>query len=83
MMAADVSGFFILGAFRAFVGWTGACSRALASLAPMAVATSIGGIPSLTAVLVISTGIFGAAFARVILNTLRVSEPEAMLTCWL
>jgi putative effector of murein hydrolase len=31
----------------------------------------------LTAVLVISTGVFGAVFARGILNVLRVTEPEA------
>lgn len=41
----------------------------------MAVAAEIGGIPSLTAVLVISTGIFGAGCARGILNALRVDEP--------
>ena len=65
--------------------WLGASKQTVASLAPksattpiaMAVATSIGGIPSLTAVLVISTGVFGAVFARGILNVLRVTEPEA------
>jgi putative effector of murein hydrolase len=41
----------------------------------MAVAAEIGGIPSLTAVLVISTGIFGAVCARGILNLLRIDEP--------
>ncbi|WP_179400947.1 LrgB family protein [Burkholderia guangdongensis] len=61
----------------------GASRQTIASLAPksattpiaMAVAAGIGGIPSLTAVLVISTGIFGAVFARVILNGVRVTEP--------
>jgi len=60
----------------------GASHQTIASLAPksattpiaMAVAAEIGGIPSLTAVLVISTGIFGAVFARSILNMLRVEE---------
>ncbi|WP_244851305.1 LrgB family protein [Caballeronia sp. SL2Y3] len=69
----------------AIASWLGASRQTIASLAPksattpiaMAVATSIGGIPSLTAVLVISTGVFGAIFARVILNALRVAEPEA------
>ncbi|WP_244818113.1 LrgB family protein [Caballeronia sp. Lep1P3] len=69
----------------AVASWLGASKATVASLAPksattpiaMAVATSIGGIPSLTAVLVISTGIFGAVFARVILNALRVTEPQA------
>jgi predicted murein hydrolase (TIGR00659 family) len=62
----------------------GASHQTIASLAPksattpiaMAVAAEIGGIPSLTAVLVISTGIFGAVFARAILNGVRVTEPE-------
>jgi predicted murein hydrolase (TIGR00659 family) len=62
----------------------GASHHTIASLAPksattpiaMAVAKEIGGIPSLTAVLVISTGVFGAVFARAILNTLKIAEPE-------
>ncbi|MGF6644518.1 LrgB family protein [Paraburkholderia sp. GAS82] len=62
----------------------GASHQTIASLAPksvttpiaMAVAAEIGGIPSLTAVLVITTGVFGAVFARSILNLLRVTEPE-------
>jgi putative effector of murein hydrolase len=62
----------------------GASHHTIASLAPksattaiaMAVAKEIGGIPSLTAVLVISTGVFGAVFARAILNTLNIAEPE-------
>ncbi|CAM2184984.1 LrgB family protein [Burkholderia orbicola] len=61
----------------------GASHQTIASLAPksattpiaMAVAAEIGGIPSLTAVLVISTGIFGAVCARGILNLLRIDEP--------
>ncbi|MBU9620028.1 LrgB family protein [Burkholderia multivorans] len=61
----------------------GASHQTIASLAPksattpiaMAVAAEIGGIPSLTAVLVISTGIFGAVCARSILNALRIDEP--------
>ncbi|AOJ91190.1 hypothetical protein WS87_31155 [Burkholderia sp. MSMB0856] len=61
----------------------GASHQTIASLAPksattpiaMAVAQEIGGIPSLTAVLVISTGIFGAVCARAILNALRIEEP--------
>ncbi|MHB9842105.1 LrgB family protein [Paraburkholderia terrae] len=60
----------------------GASHQSIASLAPksattpiaMAVAAEIGGIPSLTAVLVISTGIFGAVFARSILNMLHIEE---------
>jgi predicted murein hydrolase (TIGR00659 family) len=62
----------------------GASGQTLASLAPksattpiaMAVASVVGGLPSLTAVLVISTGVLGAVTARPILNLLRVAEPE-------
>ena len=38
----------------------------------MGVAEKIGGIPSLTAVIVVLTGITGAALARSVLNVLRV-----------
>ncbi|WP_250467902.1 LrgB family protein [Caballeronia sp. GAFFF2] len=63
----------------------GASRQTVASLAPksattpiaMAVAKQVGGVPSLTAVLVISTGVFGAVAARGILNLLRVNEVEA------
>ncbi|MFX1762822.1 LrgB family protein [Paraburkholderia sp. A1RI-2L] len=62
----------------------GASHQTLASLAPksvttpiaMAVAEKVGGIPSLTAVLVISTGVFGAVNARWILDVVKVREPE-------
>jgi predicted murein hydrolase (TIGR00659 family) len=62
----------------------GATPQTLASLAPksvttpiaMAVAEKVGGIPSLTAVLVISTGVFGAVTARWILNAVGVRETE-------
>jgi len=63
----------------------GASRQSIASLAPksattpiaMAVAKEIGGVPSLTAVLVITTGVFGAVAARGILNLLHVTEVEA------
>jgi predicted murein hydrolase (TIGR00659 family) len=63
----------------------GASHQTIASLAPksattpiaMAVAKEVGGVPSLTAVLVISTGVFGAVAARGILNVLRVKEAQA------
>ncbi|RQR51562.1 LrgB family protein [Burkholderia sp. Bp9140] len=65
-------------------GALGASQQTLASLAPksattpiaMAIAERLGGIPSLTAVLVICTGIFGAVTARSLLNLLRISAPE-------
>ncbi|MCC6128738.1 MAG: LrgB family protein, partial [Acidobacteria bacterium] len=61
-------------------------SRAtLLSLAPksvttpiaMGIAEKIGGIPSLTAVLVILTGILGALLGPPLLSFLRISEDEA------
>jgi putative effector of murein hydrolase len=43
----------------------------------MAVSEHLGGIPALTAVLVIGTGIFGAITARFLLNALRVESHAA------
>ena len=66
------------------VGWALGASRAtLASLAPksvttpvaMGIAEKIGGLPSLTAVLVVSTGIVGAASARFLFDALRIQDP--------
>jgi predicted murein hydrolase (TIGR00659 family) len=42
----------------------------------MAVAEKFHGLPALTAVLVISTGIFGAISARFLFNMLRIRAPE-------
>ena len=60
----------------------GASHESLMSLAPksvttpiaMAVAERLGGLPSLTAVLVIATGILGAASARFLFNWLRIED---------
>ena len=57
----------------------------IASLAPksvtapiaMGVAREIGGVPELTAVLVIATGIVGAALVTPVLNLMRVRDPRA------
>jgi len=66
------------------VGWVlGASKATLASLAPksvttpvaMGIAEKIGGLPSLTAVLVVSTGIVGAASARFLFDALRITDP--------
>ncbi len=62
----------------------GASSPTLLSLAPKSVTTpiamgvseQIGGIPSLTAVLVIITGIIGAVGAKYVLDILRIEEPS-------
>lgn len=43
----------------------------------MGVSEKLGGIPSLTAVIVIVTGIFGAVFARTLLDRLGVRDPAA------
>lgn len=65
------------------VAWAlGASPSTVLSLAPksvttpiaMAVAEKIGGLPSLTAVLVILTGILGAATARYVFNWLGIRE---------
>ncbi len=65
------------------VAWSlGASMTTVLSLAPksvttpiaMGIAEKIGGLPSLTAVLVIATGILGATIARGILNLMRVED---------
>ncbi len=74
----------ILGA--AAIAWALGASRAtLASLAPksvttpiaMAVAERLGGLPSLTAVLVILTGVTGAMTAGPLLDRLKIVDPRA------
>jgi predicted murein hydrolase (TIGR00659 family) len=66
------------------IGWAlGASPESIRSLAPksittpiaMGVAEKIGGLPSLTAVLVVATGIFGAISATFLLNALRIKDP--------
>lgn len=65
------------------IGWLlGAGETTLLSLAPksvtapiaMGISEKIGGIPSLTAVLVIMTGVSGAMMAKYVLDALRVSD---------
>jgi predicted murein hydrolase (TIGR00659 family) len=65
------------------IGWAlGASSESIRSLAPksittpiaMGVAEKIGGLPSLTAVLVVATGIFGAISASYLFNLLRIKD---------
>lgn len=61
----------------------GASRKTLASLAPksvttpvaMGIAEKLGGLPSLTAVLVVSTGIVGAATARFLFDAMRIRDP--------
>ena len=65
------------------IGWLlGASRESLLSLAPksvttpiaMGIAEKLGGLPSLTAVLVVATGIVGAVLARGTLNLLRIQD---------
>ena len=65
------------------IGWVlGASRETLLSLAPksatapiaMGVAEKLGGLPSLTAVLVVTTGVLGAVLARGTLNLLRIHD---------
>lgn len=65
------------------IGWLmGASRESLLSLAPksvttpiaMGIAEKLGGLPSLTAVLVVATGILGAVLARGTLNLLRIDD---------
>jgi predicted murein hydrolase (TIGR00659 family) len=66
----------------------GAGPETLLSLAPksvtapiaMGIAEQIGGLPSLTAVLVVSTGIVGAVIATPLLNACGLTDPRAQGT---
>lgn len=67
------------------VGWAlGATPPTLASLAPKSVTTPVAmgiaekleGLPSLTAVLVVCTGVLGAATGRLLFDALRITQPE-------
>lgn len=65
------------------IGWAlGASRESLLSLAPksvttpiaMGIAEKLGGLPSLTAVLVVATGILGAVLAKGTLNLMRIED---------
>jgi len=65
------------------IGWMlGASRETLLSMAPksvttpiaMGIAEKLGGLPSLTAVLVVATGVIGAVLARGTLNLLRIED---------
>lgn len=84
LLGALVAGSVAAAVTAVLVGWALGASRAtLASLAPksvtspvaMGIAEKIGGIPSLTAVLVAATGIIGAASARSLFNAMRITDP--------
>lgn len=86
--ALPLAGALLAGSLTAVVsavgiGWLlGASRETLLSLAPksvttpiaMGIAEKLGGLPSLTAVLVVTTGILGAVLARGTLNLLRIDD---------
>lgn len=81
--AALLAGSVTAVASAVAIGWAlGASRETLLSLAPksvttpiaMGIAEKLGGLPSLTAVLVVCTGILGAVLARGTLNLLRIED---------
>ena len=89
--AAPILGGLLFGSVFAVISAVGLAalaggdSRLLASLAPksvttpvaMGIAEKIGGLPSLTAAVVIATGVVGASLGSVILDLLRVRDDRA------
>lgn len=87
-LLGPITGALIVGALTAIVSavglaWAlGASMPTLLSLAPKSVTTAIamgvsekiGGLPSLTAILVILTGIIGAVIAQPVLDLLRIHD---------
>jgi predicted murein hydrolase (TIGR00659 family) len=86
LLAALVAGSLTAAGSAVLIGWLlGADRQTLLSLAPksatspiaMGVAEQIGGLPSLTAVLVILTGVVGAVIATSVLNLIGVKDWRA------
>jgi predicted murein hydrolase (TIGR00659 family) len=87
-LALPLAGALLAGSFTAIVSavgiaWLlGAADTTLLSVAPksvtapiaMGIAEKIGGIPSLTAVMVIMTGVSGAMMAKYVLDALRITD---------
>lgn len=85
MLGALVVGTLAATASAIGIGWAlGASKATIASLAPksvttpvaMGIAEKMGGLPSLTAVLVVCTGVLGAATGRLLFDALRIHQPE-------
>jgi predicted murein hydrolase (TIGR00659 family) len=85
MLGALLVGTFAATASAIGIGWAlGASKATIASLAPksvttpvaMGIAEKMGGLPSLTAVLVVCTGVLGAATGRLLFDALRIQQPE-------
>lgn len=86
ILVSIVCGSITAAASAVLLGWLlGASYRTLISLAPksatapvaMGITEQLGGLPSLTAVLVISTGILGAVLGPYVLNLLHVTDKAA------
>lgn len=80
---ALVAGSLVAALSAVGIGWAlGASRESLLSLAPksvttpiaMGIAEKLGGLPSLTSVLVVATGILGAVLARGTLDLLRIKD---------
>jgi len=83
MLAALVAGSLTAVASAVAVAWLlGAPREMLASIAPksvtapiaMGLAETLGGVPTLTAVLVVTTGIIGAVLVTPLMNALRIRD---------
>ncbi len=83
LLGGLVAGSLTAAASAVGIAWLfGASKLTLLSLAPksvtapvaMGIAEKLGGLPSLTAILVVSTGILGAVLGPVVLNLLRVRD---------
>jgi predicted murein hydrolase (TIGR00659 family) len=83
LLGALLVGSLTASASAIAIGWAlGASAESIRSLAPksvttpiaMGIAEKIGGLPSLTAVLVVTTGILGAISGRYLLNALHIKD---------
>jgi predicted murein hydrolase (TIGR00659 family) len=86
ILASIAVGAFLSAASAVFVAhWLGASQQTLISLAPksvtapvaMGIAEKVGGLPSLTAALVVFTGVIGAVAGPAVLSLLRVQDDRA------
>ena len=85
-IALPLGSLIAAGVAVVLAGWLGADRSTLVSLSPKSVTTPIamgiseklGGVPSLTAVFVILTGVIGAVFASLIFRTLRIRDQRAI-----
>jgi predicted murein hydrolase (TIGR00659 family) len=84
LLGALVAGVLATTSTAIVLAWAlGASTATIASLAPksvtmpvaMGIAEKIGGLPSLTAVLVMGTGVLGAVGARYLFDGLRIRDP--------